>query len=98
MESLKEKHEKMGNFQKKIDVEITLINDYINIVVLDNGMGFTNNDLKILSKPYFTTKKDGSGLGLSIVEKILSDHNGFIEFIPKKEGAKIKILLPKYVN
>ena len=37
-------------------------------------------------------------LGLSIVEKILNDHNGFIEFISQKEGAKIKILLPKYGN
>tara|TARA_E500000178_G_scaffold113424_1_gene113345 strand:+ start:138 stop:1919 length:1782 start_codon:yes stop_codon:yes gene_type:complete len=98
IESLKEKHEKMGNFQKKIDVEIQLINDYINIIVKDNGTGFANNDLGILSKPYFTTKKEGSGLGLSIVEKILNDHNGFIEFISQKEGAKIKILLPKYVN
>ena len=98
IESLKEKHEKMGDFQKKINVEIQLINDYINIVVQDNGTGFTNNDPKILSKPYFTTKKEGSGLGLSIVEKILNDHNGFIEFISQKEGAKIKILLPKYVN
>ena len=98
IESLKEKHEKMGDFQKKIDVEIQLINDYINIVVQDNGTGFTNKDPKILSKPYFTTKKEGSGLGLSIVEKILNDHNGFIEFISQKGGAKIKILLPKYVN
>ena len=98
IESLKEKHQKMGNFQKKIDVEIQLINDYIIIDVQDNGIGFTNNDLRIFSKPYFTTKKEGSGLGLSIVEKILNDHNGFIEFISQKEGAKIKILLPKYVN
>ena len=98
IESLKEKHEKKGDFQKKIDVEIQLINDYINIIVKDNGLGFTNNDLRIFSKPYFTTKKKGSGLGLSIVEKILNDHNGFIEFISPEEGAKIKILLPKYVN
>ena len=98
IESLKEKQEKMGKFQKKIDVEIKLINEYINILVQDNGSGFTNSDTRILSKPYFTTKKEGSGLGLSIVEKILSDHNGFIEFIAQKEGAKIKILLPKYVN
>ena len=98
IESLKEKHQKTGDFKKKIDVEIQLINDYISIVVQDNGTGFTNNDLKTLSKPYFTTKKEGSGLGLSIVEKILNDHNGFIEFISQKEGAKIKILLPKYVN
>ena len=98
IESLKEKHEKIGNFQMKIDVDIQDINDYISIVVKDNGTGFANNDLKIFSKPYFTTKKEGSGLGLSIVEKILNDHNGFIEFISQKEGAKIKILLPKYVN
>ena len=64
----------------------------------DNGTGFTNSDLRIFSKPYFTTKKEGSGLGLSIVEKILNDHNGFIEFFSLEEGAKIKILLPKYVN
>jgi len=98
IESLEEKNQKMGNFQKKIDVEIQQINDYINIEVRDNGTGFINSDLKTLSKPYFTTKKEGSGLGLSIVEKILNDHNGFIEFISQKEGAKIKILLPKYVN
>ena len=61
IESLNEKREKKGNFQKKIDVEIQLINDYINIVVQDNGTGFTNNDLRIFSKPYFTTKKEGSG-------------------------------------
>ena len=98
IESLKEKSEKMGNFQKKINVEIQLINDYINIIVNDNGTGFTDSDSKIFSKPYFTTKKEGSGLGLSIVEKILNDHNGFIEFISQKEGAQIKILLPKYVD
>ncbi len=98
IESLKEKHEKIGDFQKKINIEIRLINDYINIEVLDNGTGFTNNDPSVFSKPYFTTKKEGSGLGLSIVEKILNDHNGFIEFVSQKEGAKIKILLPKYVD
>ena len=57
IESLKEKHEKIGNFQMKIDVDIQEINDYISIVIKDNGTGFTNNDLKIFSKPYFTTKK-----------------------------------------
>ena len=98
IESLKEKDEKMGDFQKKIDVEIQLINDYINIFVQDNGIGFTNDDIRMFSKPYFTTKKEGSGLGLSIVEKIINDHNGFVEFISQKEGAKIKILLPRYVN
>tara|TARA_B100000963_G_scaffold361995_1_gene401803 strand:- start:1246 stop:3027 length:1782 start_codon:yes stop_codon:yes gene_type:complete len=98
IESLKEKYEKHGNFGKKIDIEISSINDYINIVIDDNGIGFDKENFDNLSKPYFTTKKKGSGLGLSIVEKILNDHNGSIEFLKKKEGAKIKIMLPNYVN
>ena len=57
IESLKEKSEKMGNFQKKINVEIQLINDYINIIVQDNGTGFTDSDLKKFSKPSFLVVK-----------------------------------------
>ncbi|WP_143755523.1 sensor histidine kinase, partial [Candidatus Pelagibacter communis] len=98
IESLNEKQEKDGNFNKKISIEILLISDYINIIIKDNGIGFDKSNFKNLSKPYFTTKKKGSGLGLSIVDKILNDHNGYIEFIEEKNGAKIKILLPEHVN
>ena len=43
----------------------------------------------------FYNKKNGSGLGLSIVVKIINDHNGTIEFQNYKKGAKIKITFPK---
>ena len=44
--------------------------------------------------PYFTTKKNGTGLGLPIVNKIINEHSG--EFVIKKEnGTKIEIWLPK---
>ena len=54
--------------------------------------------LKNIFKPYFTTKSKGSGLGLSIVNKIVNDHRGTIKFEQKKNGAKVIIYLNKNVN
>ena len=95
IESLNEKYQKNSDFMKKIIIEIKEINDYIEILTIDNGTGFKTTNLSDISKPYFTTKKNGSGLGLSIVVKIINDHNGTIEFQNYKKGAKIKITFPK---
>jgi len=95
IESIEEKSIKSGNFVKIIDIEIKKRNDYITINLTDNGAGFVNKNVKDLIKPYFTTKQKGSGLGLSIVNKIINDHNGTLKFLEKKNGAKIEIILPK---
>ena len=91
IESIQEKFKKSPNFTKKIDIELTEENDYITFNITDNGTGFSENNLKSILKPYFTTKTKGSGLGLSIVNKIINDHNGTINFIPIKNGAQISI-------
>ncbi len=95
MESLDEKYKKNNDFVKKIIIEICEIKEYIEILIIDNGTGFSTKNLPEVTKPYFTTKKNGSGLGLSIVVKIINDHNGSIDFLNYNEGAKIKITLPK---
>ena len=92
---MNEKYEKNSDFVKKINIEINEINDYIEILIVDNGTGFNATSLSEISKPYFTTKKNGSGLGLSIVVKIINDHNGTIEFLNYEKGAKIKVTFPK---
>ena len=69
------------------------IRDRTNIT--DNGTGFPKENIKNIIKPYFTTKPDGSGLGLSIVNKIINDHNGSIKFNSSNNGAKVEITLPK---
>lgn len=80
-------------------IEITLTHDpilkSIRIEVTDNGVGIPDEDKIRLFEPYFSTKKTGMGLGLTIVSTIISDHNGMINVqdnIP--QGAKFVIELP----
>ena len=94
IESIHEKSQKGYKIDKNIDIEIRGRRDYIIINLLDSGIGFKNKKTKDLIKPYFTTKEKGTGLGLSIVDKIISDHNGSINFINQENGAKIQIIIP----
>jgi len=49
------------------------------IEIRDHGLGMTPEVLSKVFEPYFTTKQRGMGLGLSIVKRIIEDHNGVIE-------------------
>ena len=97
IESIHQKAEKISDFNKNISIEVSDFDSHIDIVINDNGIGFNNlnNNIKEILNPYFTTKKEGSGLGLSIVNKIINDHNGNIEFKSKTDGAIVKITFIK---
>jgi two-component system nitrogen regulation sensor histidine kinase NtrY len=92
IEAIQEKKQKVTNLQGKINIEIIKNNEYIVVKTLDNGTGF--NDIKNITKPYFTTKRDGTGLGLPIVTKIINEHKGDIHFTKNSKGAEIDIFLP----
>ncbi len=94
IESIQEKAIKNNNFDKIINIVIKTNSDYINVTINDNGTGFSDDTIKNIAKPYYTTKKNGSGLGLSIVSKIINDHNGSIYFKNQKNGAIVQINLP----
>ena len=93
--NINEKFSKNPDFQKKINIEILKKDDYIQIIIKDNGTGFGTKKLDDLLKPYYTTKKNGTGLGLPIVNKIINDHNGSIKFLNTNNGAKVQIIIPK---
>lgn len=50
----------------------------VGIYIRDSGPGITKKDLKQIFKPFFTTKERGVGLGLSICQRIIKDHGGYI--------------------
>ncbi len=72
----------------------TITQNYILLSIEDNGVGIKEtNKIKILD-PYFTTKKNGTGLGLTISKKIIEDHHGELIIESSKKGTKVKIKFP----
>ena len=65
------------------------------IVILDNGPGIEESSLGKLFRPFYTTKADGTGLGLAVVQKIIIQHGGQVEARNRPEGgAAFMVTLP----
>jgi PAS domain S-box-containing protein len=65
------------------------------IAILDNGSGIEQEALGKLFRPFYTTKSDGTGLGLAVVQKIIVQHGGQVEARNRAEGgAAFTITLP----
>ena len=90
IESINEKQELEKNFKGKINILVENNKDFIYIIIEDNGVGFKSTAIDLIT-PLTTTKQRGSGLGLSIVSKILHEHGGDLNFLEKNNGAKIKL-------
>ena len=77
-------------------VEINYFREHKNIVITvsDNGSGIPEENRSQIFDLYFTSKKEGNGLGLSISQKIISQHKGSIEFTSSGQGTTFKINLP----
>ncbi len=65
------------------------------IEIKDNGMGIEETYLNKIGTPFFTTKAQGTGLGLTITKKIIESHGGKIQIQSKKDiGTCVSIILP----
>ncbi|MDX1762851.1 MAG: ATP-binding protein [bacterium] len=70
--------------------------DGIMLVIQDEGTGISETDRKRIFDPFFTTKSRGSGLGLSIVSRIVEDHEGRIEVASLPGGGTaFTVILPR---
>jgi len=78
--------------EKNIDVKIRVsasvgINNHPEICVIDNGPGISEENLDEIFVPFFTTRQNGSGIGLSISKQIMRVHGGNLKVrsVPDKE-------------
>jgi two-component system nitrogen regulation sensor histidine kinase GlnL len=64
------------------------------VAVRDNGPGICDDMLQHLFEPFVTTKPTGSGLGLSLVAKLIGDHGGLIEVASRPGRTEFQLHLP----
>jgi two-component system C4-dicarboxylate transport sensor histidine kinase DctB len=84
------------NSQKEITINIDSNEKNIFIDVIDNGPGIPENKLTELFKPFFTTKSQGTGLGLVLSRNLALKMGGNLEYIPNlNKGAHFKLTLPR---
>lgn len=78
----------------KIKIKVSIDNNIISIEVIDNGSGISNSIKEDIYKPFYTTKKNGTGLGVSLSKEIIEAHNGTLSYISDKyTTAKITLHL-----
>jgi two-component system nitrogen regulation sensor histidine kinase NtrY len=85
--------EKDGEIRVRTDYDPNL--QVVRLEVSDNGCGIPDEDKGRLFEPYFSTRKSGTGLGLTIVNAIIADHNGYIRVRDNTpRGTTFQIELP----
>jgi len=79
----------------KVSITTKLENDKFIINIFDNGTGIEEGVLSRIKDAFYTTKKDGTGLGVSLSCEIINAHNGTIDFYSKQyEWTEVQVSLP----
>jgi hypothetical protein len=79
----------------QIDVALRQEGEWAVVRIRDTGKGITHDSLGKIFKPFFTTRKEGTGLGLSLAKGIADSHKGKIEVTSEPgQGAQFEVWLP----
>ncbi|MBT4575809.1 MAG: response regulator [Candidatus Cloacimonetes bacterium] len=78
-----------------LKIKAALNNENINVTFEDNGQGIPSDEIEKIFDPFYTTKDEGTGLGLSFIFQVITAHNGDVDVESRVgEGAKFTIKLP----
>jgi PAS domain S-box-containing protein len=84
-----------GNLRVRVERSRERGTDYVRVIVEDTGPGIPSAQMTKIFLPFFTTKSNGTGLGLSLVQKAVIAHNGRIEVQNVElHGARFTVTLP----
>jgi two-component system sensor histidine kinase HydH len=82
------------------DIAITTRSDgdYVQVEFRDTGPGIATEDLPKVFDPFFTKRTGGTGLGLTIVHRIIDEHDGHIEVSSSAEGTTFTVSIPAAID
>jgi two-component system nitrogen regulation sensor histidine kinase GlnL len=80
---------RVANSRERVELPIM-------VQIQDNGPGVGNDMAGHLFDPFVSSKPSGTGLGLSLVAKIVGDHGGVVEFENLERGTAFRVRLPAY--
>ncbi len=79
----------------ELTIRTQAFDDHVEVVVADTGQGMSESTQENIFQPFFTTKAGGTGLGLSVCQKIIHDHGGDIIVRSKPgTGSTFTVCLP----
>lgn len=78
----------------RIEVSTTAADKVAEIRIKDNGPGIPPDVLEKIFIPFYTTKSSGTGLGLALVHRIVTDHGGKVTVVSGQEGTTFILSLP----
>jgi PAS domain S-box-containing protein len=84
--------------KKKMAVGITLFekDEEVAIAISDKGTGIARRDQKVIFEPFFSTRPDHVGLGLTLVKRIIGEHGGRVRVESRlKRGTTVTLYFPK---
>jgi signal transduction histidine kinase len=71
-----------------------LAGEVVEVAVSDQGPGISADVRARMFDPFFTTRENGSGLGLSVVQRAITSHRGLVFVDSGEEGTRFTVLLP----
>lgn len=79
------------NVERTITTEIKTQNKRIILSVEDNGIGISKEIQDKIFLPFFTTRSNGSGIGLTLSKSIIEAHKGYLNYKPLEQGSRFEI-------
>jgi hypothetical protein len=78
-----------------VTITVGSTGDCATITITDTGRGMTEHQLAQIFRPFYTTKATGTGLGLSLVHRIVDEHHGLINVTSEPgKGSTFEVLIP----